>query len=1181
MSNHALRTVFLNSVFFLLCFSFPARVQAGPQKLWQVGTFDESSQEFKAGGIDYSDPAQDPVFTVGKSDPGKDWYAFQPGSSNGKAGFRSHPFTVKFDLATVPKGVFSLKVGLLAYMARLPRLQIEMNGHRGLFYLHPKLNYAGGDTNSVFVPIYSYGAIVAEFPAQFLAEGTNSLVLTTIDEPAQRDDSQSSGIGNSGLVYDALELDNDPAAKYPAHRLTAEVVPTIFYKSRNGQLVELIDVFLRAGGRLAKGQVTLTLEKEKCSRQLEFGREFGEYWVELEIPELDATAKGELLVVADGRSSRFPVEMAPGKKWNLFVVPNEHLDIGYSDYPTKVAEIQSRAIDEAIEMIRQNPDFRYSPDAYWSVEQFLHGRSEEQRQKLFELVAQKKIFVPAQYASNTTGFPSLENTLRSLYPSYQFHLEHGGDFDYANITDVPSCSWSYASVMAAAGLKYFVDASDNWRAPIILFGRVNERSPFWWEGPDGGRILTWVSRHYIQVAALFGLPPQISAGRDSLPVFLQAYNRPDYKSDGVIVYGTQVENTDLFPQQAALASEWNKVYEFPKLRFSGFSEAMQYIGGQLGESIPVIHADGGPYWEDGLTTDAYTTALARSNEQRALAAEKFSTIASLVNPLIRPDSEAMKLLWDNLRMFDEHTWTADRSWQDPEHAETVRQSAIKDSRASNAKLLLEQLLDRAMASIADYIQRPSGTLVVFNALSWPRSNLVEVDIDKGMELLDLLSNEIVPYQELYAGEGFRHVRFLARNVPAVGYKCYALGPANVAPPCTACSERSEGTAGAGLQPGATAEPSTGTTLESPYYRVDLDPETGGVRSILDKELNRELVDSSSPFRFNQYVYVTGADKPRNLALEYKPTLPKPELEPHGAGGGRLISVLKMAFGTVAKMDSTAVNTPHVQSEVILFDGQKKIEFINHVNKTKVYTKEAVYFAFPFAMEHPEFRYEIQNGFVNPARDIMKGGNLEWFSVQHWVAIDQDNVTAAVVPVDAHLVTLGDIVRGAWPKEFGSRKGSIFSYLMSNYWETNWPAGQGGDYTFRYALTSGRNLSPGTLSHLGWEEMSPLETNEITPQDKAISLPRPLASTESRFLQVDQPNVVLVTWKRAEDERGTILRFVEVNGERSTVKVEIPILNLQSGWICNAMEKNQQPLAVSGHSFQFPVKPFEIVTLRIQ
>jgi hypothetical protein len=303
--------------------------------------------------------------------------------------------------------------------------------------------------------------------------------------------------------------------------------------------------------------------------------------------------------------------------------------------------------------------------------------------------------------------------------------------------------------------------------------------------------------------------------------------------------------------------------------------------------------------------------------------------------------------------------------------------------------------------------------------------------------------------------------------------------------------------------------------------------------------------------------------------------------PHGAAGGRLLSVTKTAFGTVAKMESSAANTPRVETEVVLFDGEKKIEFINRVNKTKVYTKEAVYFAFPFAMDHPQFRYEIQNGYVNPSRDIMKGGNLEWFSVQHWVAADQDNVSAALVPVDGHLVTLGDIVRGAWPREFGSRKGTIFSYLMSNYWETNWPAGQGGDYTFRYAVTSGRNLSAGTLSRLGWEEMSPIEVNEIKSQDKAINPPRPLDSRESSFLQVDQPNVVLVTWKRAEDDQGTILRFVEVDGQRGTVGVNVPILDLQSGWICNAMEKNQQPLTVSGHRLEFSIKPFEIVTIRVQ
>jgi alpha-mannosidase len=212
---------------------------------------------------------------------------------------------------------------------------------------------------------------------------------------------------------------------------------------------------------------------------------------------------------------------------------------------------------------------------------------------------------------------------------------------------------------------------------------------------------------------------------------------------------------------------------------------------------------------------------------------------------------------------------------------------------------------------------------------------------------------------------------------------------------------------------------------------------------------------------------------------------------------------------------------------------------------------------------------------------MPGGNQEWFSVQHWVAVVQDNIIAAVVPVDSHLITLGDIVRGAWPKEFGNRRGTIFSYVMNNYWETNWPAGQGGDYTFRYAVTSGRKLSPGTLSRFGWEEMSPIEVNEIKQQDKAINAPRPLESSEGSFLHVDSPNVVLVTWKLAQDDQGTILRLVETDGQAGTAKIEIPILNLRSAYLCDAMERNQQPIPVSEHSLEIPVKPFEIVTLRLQ
>jgi alpha-mannosidase len=265
----------------------------------------------------------------------------------------------------------------------------------------------------------------------------------------------------------------------------------------------------------------------------------------------------------------------------------------------------------------------------------------------------------------------------------------------------------------------------------------------------------------------------------------------------------------------------------------------------------------------------------------------------------------------------------------------------------------------------------------------------------------------------------------------------------------------------------------------------------------------------------------------------------------------------------------------------LFDGQKKIEFINHVHKTEVFTRESVYFAFPFAMAQPQFRYEIQNGIVDPSRDQMPGAGKEWFSVQHWVAADENGVSVALVPVDAPLVCLGDIFRAKWPTEFGSRPGTIFSYTMMNYWDTNYAAGQGGDFTFRYVMTSGEHLPPAELSQLGWEEMTPLETDRITPQDKALDTPRPLDGAKGSFVQVDQANVVLVTWKEAEDGKGTVLRFVETGGKTATVNVQIPHLDVKAAWSSDAMERAQAPLATSAHSISFSVKPFQIVTVRVE
>ena len=224
--------------------------------------------------------------------------------------------------------------------------------------------------------------------------------------------------------------------------------------------------------------------------------------------------------------------------------------------------------------------------------------------------------------------------------------------------------------------------------------------------------------------------------------------------------------------------------------------------------------------------------------------------------------------------------------------------------------------------------------------------------------------------------------------------------------------------------------------------MTLDPATGAVRSIYDKQLRRELVDQQSLYRFGQYLYVSGGDQSPNTILQYSRLFPKPKLQVHPAQDGRLVSVKRTPDGWVARMESQNTNTPAITSEIRLFDHEKKIELVENVEKKEVNTKEAVYFAFPFAMDHPQFQYEIQTGVVDPARDMYPGAGLEWFSVQHWVSVEQDGISATVMPLDASLVTLGDINRGAWPTQFGQRPGTIFSYVMNNYWDTNYRGGPG-------------------------------------------------------------------------------------------------------------------------------------------
>lgn len=1136
------------TVFLAVCIAcLVTSAQTESTEVWHIGKLDQSTHEFvvtPAGSFLNPLPPANVDYQVSSGD----WAHHWPGEQRDGS-----VYSIEFDLNGAPRGVFTLKISALTSFPRVPALRIDMNGHAGVYYLHPKPIYLGDQR-------YRAGDVLTvAFPARDLKVHGNRLALTLVSSQAS---GAAAPAARETLAYDFLSLRCDPNAKYAQDAITADVAPTIFFRQDHDRLVEVVDAFVRFPHAVPAGAATLSLNNKTYSAPVVAATDASEQYLQFEVAEWQGTVTGRLKIDA-GFHHTFNVQLTAERKWSIFVVPHTHVDIGYTDYQGKVAEAQAKTLVEAADLIAQYPDFRFATDGSWNLQQLLETRSKPQRDRILTFIQQGKIGIPADYFNLLTGYASLETLYRSLYYSKGLSREFNLPFNYATTTDVPSYTGAYPSVLASAGVKYWAVGANQDRATVLVHEQWNEKSPFWWQGPDGGKVLFWYSRGYSQISGVFGFSPQNDAIYEALPNFLAAYDRPEYKPDAVLMYGAQSENTDLHLDLPTFIPAWNHEFAYPRLQYATFSDFFSYIDKNYGSQLPTYKGDMGPYWEDGIGSDAYYAAIDRQNQSDALSTEIVSTVAHEVNPDVHPPKAELDDVWNNILLFAEHTWGAARSISAPDSAESVRQLAVKDNFATQASLEVEDITNRSLAVLARDIHVPARTLIVFNALNWKRDALVEADLNEHEELIDLATHQPVRFQVLANKENFLRVRFLAQDLPAVGYKCFQIRTASGTP--------------------AQPAPQKSSVIENQYYRITVDTATGAVASIFDKHLQRELVDAQSPYKFGQYIYVSGGDPNHDgmnqMIHPYAP-LPIAELAIHPAGDGQYLGTVKTPFGQVIRLRSSALNTPSIDTEILLYDQQKKLEFRYQVRKDYTTEKEGVYFAFPAAVDSPQFAYATQMGWVDPAHDLLKGASLEWFNIQKWMAVRDAGLTVAIVPLDASLASFGDINRGLWPAEFKPKTATLFSYAMNNYWHTNYRAGQGGDFTFRYVLTSSKDLDPSALSRLGWESMEPPVVDAVLGQDKVGNPDEPLPAEGASFLTIDNPNIVLVTWKLAEDGKGTILRLKETAGAPESVDIKLSHATLQSARLSNSVEDDLGELPVSENGIHVTFHPNEVVTVRL-
>lgn len=931
------------------------------------------------------------------------------------------------------------------------------------------------------------------------------------------------------------------------------------------------------------------------------------------------------------------LQWEPQKHWEVYLVQYAHHDMGYTDLPSNVLDEYDGFMDQVLEFCAETESwpeeeahFRYLCEQTWSVLHYVENRPQEVIDLLAHYVQNGQIEITALFGNQTLELCSSEELIRLMYPSFRLKRELGAEIASAEHNDIPGFTWGLASALAGAGVRYFSPG-----VPVWYFGMGEERVhplwdpeqtlPFgvpwacWWEGPDGAKVLLWHDLHGREWQ-----PYDYSEAMQELPGLLRELDQSAYPFDMVsyTLRGGHRDNAPPTLRYAYLVREWNRHWAFPKLVNSTNRPFLQEFERRWGHTLKTVRGDvPGTDYPVAATCTPKETGVDRVMHESLYAAEALATLAAAHAGYDYP-RDTLDQAYRQAFYYDLHCWGLSHIGgpaQDGHWAE-------KGIRAYRGAALAHDVLLKAANTLADQIAYPEEGyyVTIFNPLAEGRSDVVRVSLNawgpcgepmhwrepdeqhpwpawvagrlvgrhlvhppasllaQPFELVDAATGQSVPYQiavldspqaaqpwaaERYGlglverdgrgeAEYFKEIVFLAEDLPALGYRTYRIVP---------CAEWPAFDTSATGHDGA---------IENQFYRLEADAARGGITTLVDKELGRELIDWDSQHGLAQLIVRRSDDGSEETAQVSEISLIE-----HGP-----------VFSTL-RLTASASCCPRVTGEVTVYHGLKRIDYAARILRDSTPMRE-VYLAFPFQVERPEFRFEASGSVIEPIRDQWPGSCTDCYAVQRWADVSNNDWGIAWTALDTPMTEFG----GLWPgyvsqahhgvrgpgyghqflQEGELTRSHIYSLVSYNNFRTNFVQSSPSEYLVRYAFTTHRgDWHGGRARRFGWSvQQAPLSVWMKGPQRQA-GLPISLS-----FCQVDAPNIGVLAVKQAEDGDGVIVRLVETEGKETHVSLTLPQTQVWHAYETNLVEENQRVLPVNRHSVLVTVKPYGMATLRI-
>jgi len=825
------------------------------------------------------------------------------------------------------------------------------------------------------------------------------------------------------------------------------------------------------------------------------------------------------------------------QQFTVRLVGNSHIDMAWLWPWTETVEVVRNTFQSVLDLMREYPDFKFTMSSARTYEWI-----EEKYPDLFEQIQQRVKegrweIIGGMWVEPDLNMPDGESLVRQILVGKRyFEKTFGVDVKVGWNPDSFGYNYQLPQIYKKSGMDYFVTQKLMWAHEFTTF----PYKFFWWQSPDGSRLLTYFPHDYADGIDAEPLANQIAIWMPSIygpkipdqPEMMHLYGVGDHGGGPTRV---MLDHADQLRAPGVV---------FPKLQFSFARDFFADMEKKLPQ-MQVPTWDGELYFQyhrGVFTTQAETKRRIRRAEENVLNAEKFASLAALYG---RPyPQEGMTDVWKKL-LFDHFHDIMPGSGIAVNYLDAKRNLETVDHAANDITLgSLQEIVSHVNT------QGAGVPVILFNSLSWPRTEVTEIEAQlpapaHEIEVIDS-SGKPAEAQLLSLDADTHRARFLLlSNTPSLGYQAYFVRAAAKAPPVHSLLKASA------------------DTLENEFVRVKIDTQTGCMTSLFDKRSGSEALapaetDTGGPKSSTcGNLLQTFVDKPQRWdAWNIDADFEKQHWDLDKADEVKLIE--SGPLRAVIRIKNHFQNSTFLR-DVTLYAGVPRVDVKTEVEWHEKHILLKV--AFPLSAHSDKATYEIPFGWVERPTTRNTPAEQAQFEVpaQRWADISDGTHGFSL---------LNDSKYGY------DAKGNVLrlSLLRSPEWPD--PHADEGHHEFTYSLYPHGG---------GWKEALTIRRGyELNYQ--LISLPvenhQGALPPRHAFLQLQSDNVIVTALKKAEDENALILRFFEWAGKPGDVTLQLA-QGAESAVETNLMEKPIRNLSVAGGVVNVPTKPYEIKTIRVQ